>query len=173
MPGGGPIDWGPMPDNDQDKRLYRRVDVLIPFGFRTIGRGAVEASLHAEPEPVTVSDDPIQGVLERIERKVDRLLARLESEDQAPAVRPTPINLSGAGVRFPSDDPIEQGEFVDVVMVLPGDSPVKIRAFAEVVRQRLVARPSGAVYEIAASFLHLAPKDREVIIRYTFQANGR
>jgi c-di-GMP-binding flagellar brake protein YcgR len=162
-----------MPDNDQDKRLYRRVDVLIPFGFRTIGRGVVEASLQTAPEPVVVSDDPIRGALERIERKVDRLLARLESENLAPAVRPTPINLSGAGVRFPSDDPIEQGEFVDVVMVLPGDSQVRIRAFAEVVRQRLVARPSGAVYEIAASFLHLPPKDREAIIRYTFQANGR
>jgi hypothetical protein len=88
-------------------------------------------------------------------------------------LKPTPINLSGAGVRFPSDDPVEQGEYVDVVMVLPGDSPIKVRAFGEVVRQRLVARPSGAVYEIAASFLHLPPKDREAIIRYTFQANGR
>jgi len=162
-----------MPDNDQDKRLYRRVDVLIPFGFRTIGRGAVEAFVHAEPEPAAMSDDPVRAALERIERKVDRLLARVEAEDQVPPVRPTPINLSGAGVRFPSDEPIEQGEFVDVVMVLPGDTQVKIRAFAEVVRQRLVARPSGAVYEIAASFLHLSPKDRETIIRYTFQANGR
>lgn len=162
-----------MPGDEQDKRLYRRVDVLIPFGFRTIGRGAVEASIRVEPEPGPVSDDPVRAALDRIERKVDRLLVRLESEELAPAVRPTPINLSGAGVRFPSDEPIEQGEFVDVVMVLPGDSQIRIRAFAEVVRQRLVARPSGAVYEIAASFLHLAPKDRETIIRYTFQANGR
>ena len=162
-----------MPDNDQDKRLYRRVDVLIPFGFRTVGRAAVESSHHIETEPVPASEDPIRGALERIERKIDRLLARLESEEQTPSVRPTPINLSGAGVRFPSDEPIEQGEFIDVVMVLPGDSSISVRAFAEVVRQRLLARPSGAVYEIAASFLHLAPMDREAIIRYTFQANGR
>jgi hypothetical protein len=145
MPAGAAIERGLMPDNDEDKRLYRRVDVLIPFGFRTIGRGAVEAAVHAEPEPVTLNVDPVRAALERIERKVDRLLARLDSEEQAPSVRPTPINLSGAGVRFPSDEPIEQGEFVDVVMVLPGDAPVRVRAFGEVVRQRLLARPSGAV----------------------------
>lgn len=162
-----------MPGDDQDKRLYRRVDVLIPFGFRTVGPRAVEAAVHAETEPETTHDDPVRAAIERIERKVDRLLARIDSADQAPSVKPTPINLSGAGVRFPSDEPIEQGEYVDLVMILPGDSPIKVRAFAEVVRQRLVARPSGAVYEIAAAFLHLAPKDREAVIRYTFQANGR
>lgn len=163
-----------MPDNDQDKRLYRRVDVLIPFGFRAVGHRAVEAAVRQEdPEPSADHTDPVRAALDRIERKVDRLLARVESEEQAPSLKPTPINLSGAGVRFPSDDPVEQGEYVDVVMVLPGDSPIKVRAFGEVVRQRLVARPSGAVYEIAASFLHLPPKAREAIIRYTFQANGR
>jgi hypothetical protein len=159
--------------SEEDKRLYRRVDVLIPFGFRTIGQGAVVNVVGQDPEPPTEDADPVRAALDRIERKVDRLLARLESEDHAPSLKPTPINLSGAGVRFPSDDPIEQGEYVDVVMVLPGDSPIRIRAFGEVVRQRLVARPSGAVYEIAAAFLHLPPKDREAIIRYTFQANGR
>lgn len=162
-----------MSDDDKDKRLYRRVDVLIPFGFRTVGPGAVAAAVQADPEPATVHDDPVRAALERIECKVDRLLDRIASADQTPPVKPTPINLSGAGVRFPSDEPIEQGEYVDLVMVLPGDSPIKIRAFAEVVRQRLLARPSGAVYEIAAAFLHLEPKDREAVIRYTFQANGR
>jgi hypothetical protein len=162
-----------MLGDDQDKRLYRRVDVLIPFGFRTVGPRAVEAAVQADTEPETTHDDPVRAALERIERKVDRLLARIDSADQAPSLKPTAINLSGAGVRFPSDEPIEQGEYVDLVMVLPGDSPIRVRAFAEVVRQRLLARPSGAVYEIAAAFLHLAPKDREAVIRYTFQANGR
>ncbi len=162
-----------MPGDEQDKRLYRRVDALIPFGFRRVGQGAVAAAVQGDPEPETWHPDPVRAALERIERKVDRLLARIDSADQAPTVTPTPINLSGAGVRFPSDDPIEQGEYMDLLMILPGDVPIRVRAFAEVVRQRLVARPSGAVYEIAASFLHLAPKDREAIIRYTFQANGR
>lgn len=162
-----------MAGSEEDKRLYRRVDVLIPFGFRTVGQGAVVNAVGQDPEPSTEDADPVRAALDRIERKVDRLLARLESADHAPSLKPTPINLSGAGVRFPSDDPIEQGEYVDVVMVLPGDTPIRIRAFGEVVRQRLVARPSGAVYEIAAAFLHLPPKDRETIIRYTFQANGR
>ncbi len=173
MPESAGSQRGGMSADDQDKRLYRRVDVLIPFGFRKVGPRIVEAAVRQDSEPSTEHGDPLRAALDRIERKLDRLLARWESEDQAPSVRPTPINLSGAGVRFPSDDPIEQGEYVDVVMVLPGDSSIKVRAFGEVVRQRLVARPSGAVYEIAASFLHLPPKVREAIIRYTFQANGR
>jgi c-di-GMP-binding flagellar brake protein YcgR len=111
--------------------------------------------------------------LDRIERKVDRLLARLEFGDQTPMVRPQRINLSGSGVRFSSDDPMEEGQYLDLAMVLPGESPVSIHAVGEVVRQRLLARPSGAVYEIAVSFADIAPEDREAIIRYTFQANGR
>ncbi|HET8761483.1 MAG TPA: PilZ domain-containing protein [Nitrospiria bacterium] len=162
-----------MATEDEDKRLFRRVDVLIPFGFRPVGRGAVQSIVHTEKESFHLNDDPVRAALDRIERKVDRLLARLESGDQTPPVQPKRINLSGSGVRFSSDDPLEEGQYLDLAMVLPGESPVALRAVGEVVRQRLLARPSGAVYEIAVSFVDLAPADRESIIRYTFQATGR
>jgi c-di-GMP-binding flagellar brake protein YcgR len=162
-----------MASDEGDKRLYRRVDVLIPFGFRPVGRGAVQSIVQGETEAFQVSDDPVRAALDRIERKVDRMLARLESGDRTPTVEPRRVNLSGSGVRFLSDDSLEEGQYLDLAMVLPGDSPVAIRAVGEVVRQRLLARPSGAVYEIAVSFVDLAPADREAIIRYTFQATGR
>jgi hypothetical protein len=143
---------------EEDKRLFRRVDVLIPFGFRPVGRGGVQSIVQSDREAFQLGDDPVRAALDRIERKVDRLLR---------------INLSGSGVRFSSDDPMEEGQYLDLAMVLPGESPVSIHAVGEVVRQRLLARPSGAVYEIAVSFADIAPEDREAIIRYTFQANGR
>lgn len=158
---------------EEDKRLFRRVDVLIPFGFRPVGRGGVRSIVHTEGELFQVSDDPVRAALDRIERKVDRLLARLESGEHTPAMQPQRINLSGSGVRFSSEDPLEEGQYLDLALVLPGESPVSIRAVGEVVRQRLLARPSGAVYEIAVTFSDLAAADREAIIRYTFQANGR
>ncbi|MFZ5876682.1 MAG: PilZ domain-containing protein [Nitrospirota bacterium] len=158
---------------EEDKRLYRRIDVLIPFGFRPVGRGGVQSIMQTEREAFQLSDDPVRAALDRIERKVDRLLARLESGEQAPVLTPQRINLSGSGVRFASDDPMEEGQYLDLAMVLPGESPVSIHAVGEVVRQRLLARPSGAVYEIAVAFADIAPADREAIIRYTFQANGR
>jgi len=158
---------------EDDKRLFRRVDVLIPFGFKPVGRGGVQSIVQTEGESFQVSDDPVRVALDRIERKVDRLLARLESGDHIPTLQPRRINLSGSGVRFSNDDPLEEGQYLDLALVLPGESPVSIRAVGEVVRQRLLARPSGAVYEIAVSFVDLASADREAIIRYTFQANGR
>ena len=158
---------------EDDKRLFRRIDVLIPFGYRPVGKGGVQSIMQTEREAFQLSDDPVRAALDRIERKVDRLLARLESGDHTLAVQPQRINLSGSGVRFSSEDPLEEGQYLDLAMVLPGDTPVSIRAVGEVVRQRLLARPSGAVYEIAVSFADISPADREAIIRYTFQATGR
>ncbi|MFZ5863081.1 MAG: PilZ domain-containing protein [Nitrospirota bacterium] len=160
-------------DTKEDKRLYRRVDVLIPFGFKPVGRGGVQSITQTEREAFHLEDDPVRAALDRIERKVDRLLARLESGEQTPALQPQRINLSGSGVRFSSGDPIDEGQYLDLALVLPGEAPVSIRAVGEVVRQRLLARPSGAFYEIAVTFSDLAAADREAIIRYTFQANGR
>ncbi|MEO5657577.1 MAG: PilZ domain-containing protein [Nitrospiria bacterium] len=163
-----------MPDDMSDKRLYRRVDVLIPFGFRTVDRAVVDTARRGVPLRVASSgDDPVHAVLERIEHKVDGLLRRLDGGgDDAPPVTLRSVNLSGAGVRFGSEFPVEPGVCVDLVLVLPGEPAHRVRVFGEVVRQRKLARPSGGIYELAVSFLTLSPRDREWLIRYTFQTVG-
>ncbi len=163
-----------MLDDERNKRLYRRVDVVIPFGFRPVERAMVDAALVPEPAPLAeASDDPILAALERIERKVDRVLERLEWDDRSPPMRSMSVNLSGAGVRFGSEWPLESGSCVDLALVLPGEPPMRMRAFGEVVRSRKVGRPSGGLFEIAVSFVTITARDRESIIRYTFQMTGR
>jgi hypothetical protein len=157
-----------------DKRLYRRVDVVIPFGFRPVDRAVVEALSFPDLVPqARESPDPLMAMLERIDGKLDRMLDRLESYDRWPSLQETSVNLSGAGVRFGCDVPIAVGVFLEVALVLPGDRPVRICTHGEVVRQTKRGRSRGGAYESAVSFVALSDRDRESIIRYTFQVSGR
>ncbi len=157
-----------------DKRLYRRVDVVVPFGFRPIDRAVVEAIPSLQPSRhASESSDPLLATLERIEVKLDRILDHLESSDRWPPLQNTSINLSGAGVRFGSDRPIATGAFLELALVLPGDRPVRIHTFGEVVRQTKRGRSKNGAYESAVAFVALSERDRESIIRYTFQIPGR
>lgn len=162
-----------MSDEAPDKRVYRRVDVVIPMGFRPVDRSVVEQARRTESTPESGETDPLHAALTRIEQKVDALIRRQDRHDAAPPVYPLSVNLSGAGVRFGSEWPIEPGVCVELVLILPGDAPHRIHAFGEVVRQRKLARPTGGIYEIAVSFLILSPLDREHLIRYTFQVISR
>lgn len=157
-----------------DKRLYRRVDVVIPFGFRPVDRAAVEAIPSSRPpRDASESPDPLIAMLERIDVKLDRILDRLESNDRWPPLQNMPINLSGAGVRFGCESPMTPGAFLELALVLPGDRPARICTFGEVVRQTKRGRSRNGAYESAVSFVALSERDRESIIRYTFQVSGR
>ena len=163
-----------MADEPEDKRLYRRVDVVVPFGFRPADRTAVvpidrELPPHAADPP----DDPVMVALERIERQLAWVIDRLEWEERSPPVQPTPINLSGAGVRFAGRQALAPGAVLELALVLPGDPPIRIRAFGEVLRHKRIGRAPNGSHEIAVKFVNVSERDRESIIRYTFQVTGR
>lgn len=159
-------------DDASDKRLYRRVDVVIPFRFTVSDRAAAEAcrveSDSSSVDAVEHGDQP-QAMLTRIEQKLDRLLKQLEPDERFAEMMPISVNLSGAGVRFASDIPLQPGTILEMTFILPYGTPVRILAFGEVTRSRKVGRPQGAAYETAVAFLVLSDKDRELMIRYTFQ----
>ena len=165
-----------MADEPEDKRLYRRVDVVVPFGFRpsasdraTITSIASDAPPHAADPP----DDPVMAALERIERQLAWVIDRLEWEERSPPVQPTPINLSGAGVRFAGRQALAPGAVLELALVLPGDPPIRIRTFGEVVRHKRIGRAPNGSHEIAVKFVNVSERDRESIIRYTFKVPGR
>jgi hypothetical protein len=161
-------------DEPEDKRLYRRVDVVVPFGFRPADRTAV---VPIDPElprrAVVPPDDPVMAALERIERQLAWVINRLEWEERSPPVQPTPINLSGAGVRFAGRQALAPGAVLELALVLPSDPPIRIRTFGEVVRHKRIGRAPNGSHEIAVKFVNVSERDRESIIRYTFRVTGR
>ncbi len=163
-----------MADEPEDKRLYRRVDVVVPFGFRPVDRAAI-ASITPDvpPHATTPPDDPVMTALERIERQLARVIDRLEWEERSPPIQPTSINLSGAGVRFAGRQALAPGALLELALVLPGDPPIRIRTVGEVVRHKRIGRSPNGSHEIAVRFVNVSDRDRESIIRYTFQVTGR
>ena len=163
-----------MADEPEDKRLYRRVDVVVPFGFRPIGRATITSiASDVPPHAADQPNDPVMAALERIERQLAWVIDRLEWEERSPPVQPTPINLSGAGVRFAGRQALAPGAVLELALVLPGDPPIRIRTFGEVVRHKRIGRAPNGSHEIAVKFVNVSERDRESIIRYTFQVTGR
>ena len=113
------------------------------------------------------------AALERIERQLAWVIDRLEWEERSPPIQPTPINLSGAGVRFAGRQALAPGAVLELALVLPGDPPIRIRTFGEVVRHKRIGRAPNGSHEIAVKFVNVSERDREFIIRYTFQVTVR
>lgn len=163
-----------MADEPEDKRLYRRVDVVVPFGFRPVDRATIASIAPDAPRRAAdPPDDPVTAALERIERQLARVIDRLEWEERSPPVQPVPINLSGAGVRFAGRQALAPGAVLELALVLPGDPPIRIRTFGEVVRHKRIGRSPNGSHEIAVRFVNVSDRDRESIIRYTFRVTGR
>ena len=163
-----------MADEPEDKRLYRRVDVVVPFGFRPVDRAAVASIAPDVPRRAAdPPDDPVMAALERIERQLVRVIDRLEWEERSPPIQPTPVNLSGAGVRFAGHQALVPGVVLELALILPGDPPIRIRTFGEVVRYKRIGRSPNCSHEIGVKFVNVSERDRESIIRYTFQITGR
>jgi len=161
-------------DEPEDKRLYRRVDVVVPFGFRAMDRATITSiASDVPPHAADPPDDPVMAALERIERQLAWVIDRLEWEERSPPVQPTPINLSGAGVRFAGRQALAPGAALELALVLPGDPPIRIRTFGEVLRHKRIGRAPDGSHEIAVKFVNVSERDRESIIRYTFQVTGR
>lgn len=129
-------------------------------------------------------DGPLASIYERllrIEEKLDALLSLLNSDYvESFSQGPSPlsleepsgicvVNISGGGMRFPAKDPMEVGDYVDLLVTLPILPSHPIRLLGQVVHVRPIRDAvCESRYEVAIRFDALLEEDRERIIRYTF-----
>lgn len=137
---------------------------LDAFDLETVRR---EIRPHGE-EDGSPHDARIYAWLERIERKVDLLLAAATGKTRGPEapVAPQDVVLSGGGVRLQTEEPVEIGDEVLVEMPVPGARTEFIRALARVVAvERPV--PPHIPRTAALCFSEIDEQDREAIVRFT------
>ena len=83
------------------------------------------------------------------------------------------INISGSGLKFKSQDSINEGDFLDIKLVLPIASGVIIELIGEVVHVEGSSEKNDAsqpdMKDIAVKFAAINEDDREFIIRYVFK----
>lgn len=97
-----------------------------------------------------------------------RLVAFLTLPETGRVVRALTENISGAGIRFTSDELLQPGTSLQAEVQLPdGGAPIKVTI--QVVWSRVLkGSRSGRVVraEVGVRFLEIAPKDRAMIVHY-------
>ncbi len=157
-------------DPTSSRRRAFRVEARLPIRHRRLSPEEADCrarELAASPSPTPWTGDPaLAERLDRIERKVDRLLAQLGIAEARPLSEEDlqDVDLSSTGVRLRSFEPIEPGDDVWVECLVPGDSVRHVRALARAVR---TDEAEGSACSAALEFRVLADRDRDALVRFT------
>jgi hypothetical protein len=124
-------------------------------------------------KPAALTNEQITVMLlAEVTLKLD-LLMKLAQREQGPdktAHRTLPEqatcdDFSDYGLRINGPRKATSGEFLDLLLRLPGDQPNDIRVLARVVRE---VTPTGKTFEIPIVYTAIHAQDRERLARYAF-----
>jgi len=152
-------------------REHVRQDVKIPFSFKLISKQELEnlstkvfgCRNFFEIKLLENSNFDISERLNRIEEKIDALLDMFLLQQQGFFnLAETNINLSGGGLSFISNNPINKGDFLEIKILLPEPTLVGLIVYGEVVR----VEQKNENFEIGVKFIKIEEKERDLIIRF-------
>jgi hypothetical protein len=176
--------------SDPDQREYFRIDDLLAIDFKHVDDEEFErlrniirynpayttdkaCEMHFLGEVMSQrksEETELYTYLRVLEKKLDMILLLLGQQDKSLAYKSltTRVNISGAGMKFVSDEPLGKGERLELRLGLPIAPFPKISTLCQVVR---VEEPSDAAareWRIALKFLVMNDYDRDVMINYIF-----
>jgi len=128
------------------------------------GRSAFEA---LADELAQESLDPkILSLLTDMSKKLDRILAILERDQNGQPPEAIPVNISGSGIRFTIRERIEARQLLAIRVVLPLSPPAPVVFLGEITRVRDKGKGE---FEIAVKYIAIDEMDREQIVHYGFK----
>ena len=167
-------------DDSGNEREFVRIEDIIPLEVMTLGRdykGAVKAREIFSPAPVEQTmpegyepeDSRILRYLSTINAKLDLLINQMVTETGSIGdFDSRRVSLSACGISFPMDKKPEDGELIEVKMLLPGPASVAVCLYGEVVRVEDEPSEDGAMHRVAAKFVGMEEEIREHIMKYVF-----
>ncbi len=157
------------PARDLGQRDFFRVKTRLPIRMTPVAaseRGRLEREIMRPDASAAPEVDPdLARWLDRIERKLDRILLHLDVECEG--VRPTETRslvISGGGLRAPVDRAYPVGSLFLVELELPGPPAHLVRCLASVVE--FFCHEDG-VADLALAYQAIHEEDREAIVRHT------
>jgi len=75
------------------------------------------------------------------------------------------VNISASGIRFTVDHAVEEGEIMDIKLLLPTYPPVAVFAYGKVIRA--IPLEDGK-YDIALEYINMSDSVKNEIIQYAF-----
>ncbi len=168
--------------DDTHEISHRTISVLEKEALEreimeTAGQGGMEsvATILQSAGRTVDPKSPTWRAISLLDQKLDLLISLLQKENisqEAEFIRCS-VNVSGSGIRFPSQQVYAKGDSLWIAMIFPSSPPMRIEAVAHVGRAqksgKFLERLPGAVVDISSKFIAIRANDKEEILRYTFQ----
>ncbi|RMG58894.1 MAG: PilZ domain-containing protein [Deltaproteobacteria bacterium] len=158
-----------------NRREFSRVDARLPIEVRVvpdeekekIGSRVFGFTYMEEPEPLGEMEDSVIGEwLRYINRKLDTILNLLTVRNEDLNNIPfRDVNIGGGGLRFTSEEAYQEGQILELKMIIPLIPPLVLYVYGEVVRSEV----KEGKRETAVKFIAMDEVVREEIIRYVFR----
>jgi hypothetical protein len=167
---------------DERREFFRMSDRLL-VGFRQItyeeslslekNAREIISSRNPDPRLLEMPTTPafireLYSYLQVLDRKLDAVINVLSKKDELFHTEYLDVDISGSGMRFTSGVKLEEGDCLELRIVLPGFPDVRIGALGRVVRVRRVMSANEEFWEIAIRFAAISERDRDVLINYLF-----
>lgn len=123
-----------------------------------------------EEKESTSRNDQIYAYMQVINKKLDTIIDYLYKLQCGEAYHglQTDVNISGAGLQFDCDSPLQQGVYIELRVVIPVFPYPKITVLCEVVRAQDPINEAAGRFGVAMKFLVINEKDRDILINYIF-----
>ncbi len=182
-----------MAQSEVQRREMVRVDDILEISHRAItdaekerlsgdilgrtGQGGMEsvASIILSAGRTVDPDSPTWRAIGLLDKKLDLVISLLQSDNrsqEAEFVR-CGVNVSGSGIRFPSQQIYEKGDHLWIAIIFPSSPVLRVEAVALVGRAqksgKFLERLPGSIVDISSKFIAINSSDKEEILRYTFQ----
>ena len=161
---------------------------VADFEIETLGRqivtrsgaggamGSVNSIIQAAGRSID-PNAPTWKAIALLDQKLDVLISMLRtqmrSKVEATDFYPAQVNISGSGIRFPSQQLYSKGSTLWIAMVFTGAAPsFRVDAVARVERLSSSVKSRGEKtpsVEVGARFTAINEQDSEQILRYVFQ----
>ena len=154
----------------REQREFFRVWSFLPVRARRVRsseRHALTTEIKARlPEAVNRLDPELVAWLDRIESKLERLLAHMDLSDR-PCFGPDDVQevqISGSGLMFTGSEPTKKDDLLLVEFEVPGSPRRMVRCLGRVARSETGQNRSAP--QIAVGFEEIHESDRDAIIQH-------
>jgi hypothetical protein len=158
------------------ERDFSRVDALVPFEFGLVPEeDKLSIRCHISTSPLIISesmpeleDEGLCTWLKILNSKIDTILEYIIFQKEGfLALKMRPLNISGSGMSFTSDQGYNIGDILEVKMMMNSFHPVALYLYGKVVKTEDTG--SDPKFNTAIRFIEIDDDITNLIVRFVFE----
>ncbi len=158
------------------EREFSRVDTCVPFEFSLVPPeeiSNIRSRVSMEPPVISgrmpdLDDEALATWFKTINSKLDAILNQIMFQQQGFSnMKMRPLNISGGGMSFSSDQGYKIGDVLEVRMMLNMFQPVALYLYGKVVKTGSAGPDSK--FDTAIRFVEIADEVANAIVRFVFE----